>query len=744
MTRVRITRRRPPDAPNHARISSRVNGPTDGQAAPSSHRVFSRTSLAWISAVLILTALVYAPVRHYPFVSFDDPTYVSDNPQVTGGLTWPGVAWAFTTVHAGYWIPLTWVSYMLDVQVAGTGAGPHHVTNVLLHLGNTLLLFGLLRRMTGTVGRSAFVAALFAVHPLHVESVAWVTERKDVLSTLFLLLALWAYTVYAQRPSWQRYLLVVACFVASLMAKPMLVTFPAVLLLLDFWPLGRLRLGKRSESAGHVGAEPPTWRWLVVEKLPLIILAAATSAVTFLAQRQVGAVADLEASGPMLRLANALVAYVVQLVHAIWPSGLVVFYPYPEVIRPWAMGGALLVLVAVSVVTLRSIRTHPAPAVGWLWYLVTLLPVVGLIQVGNQGLADRFTYVPLIGVYILLAWGVPAVVPSGRWWRSTVAATVVVVLAVVARGQVQTWQDDTALWQHALDVIPDNFLAHDFLGRSLWNQGRTAEAAVHFAEAVRLNPRFPDAHNNLGLVLAQQGRLDEAATEYRAAIRIHPGWGAALNNLGVALGQQGRLDEALAVGREELRLNPESAEAHYNVGSTLARLGRPGEAVAQYGEAVRLKPDLAVAHAGLGESFAQQGQWLPAITAFETALRLNPALVEVRHRLGTVFVAQGRLDDAITQYAEALQVEPGRPEFQNDLGFALAAHGQPLDAIPHFTEAVRLAPNFALARYYLGLALAGTGRFDEAASQLAEAVRLDPTNDGARRALTALPRRGTR
>jgi tetratricopeptide (TPR) repeat protein len=674
-------------------------------------------------------------------VAFDDPIYVEGNPHVAGGLTPAALTWAFTTFHAGYWIPLTWVSYMIDVQVAGVGAGPHHVTNVLLHLVNTLLLFGWLRRITGATGRSACVAALFAVHPLHVESVAWVTERKDVLSTLFLMLALWAYAVYAQRPSWRRYLALVACFVASLMAKPMLVTFPVVLLFLDLWPLDRLRHRERSGSAGRPGAAPRTWQWLVVEKIPLILLSGASSVVTFLAQRQAGAVANIASVGPMLRMANALVAYVSYLLQTVWPVGLVAFYPYPEVIRPWAAGGALLLLSAVSVAVLRSIRSHPAPAVGWLWYLVTLLPVVGLVQVGNQGMADRFTYVPLIGVFIVVAWGVPALVPAGRWWRSIVAAAIVVALAVLARGQVETWRDDTTLWQHALDVIPDNFLAHNFVGRSLWTQGRADEAVVHFAEAVRLNPRFPDSRNNLGLALARQGRLDEAINEYRAAIRLDPGKGEALNNLGAALGQQGRFDEALAVGLDHLRLNPGSAEAHYNVGLTLARMGRPGEAASHYAEAARLRPDFGAAQAGLGESLAQQGQWAPAIAVLEAALRRNPGQVQLRHRLGALLVGQGRLDDAVTQYTEALRLEPGRADIHDDLGFTLAARGQPLDAIPHFVEAVRLAPGYALAHYHLGLALAGTGRFDEASGHFAEALRLDPSNAGAQRALASLPPR---
>ncbi len=697
------------------------------------------SAAAIIGLVLVLAATTYAPVRNYPFVSFDDPTYVSENPRIAAGLTPVAVGQAFTSTHAGYWIPLTWLSYMVDVEVAGNvDARTHHVTNVVLHLANTLLLFGFLNRHTGEAGRSALVAGLFALHPLHVESVAWVTERKDVLSTMFLFLALHAYGNHVRTHSARSYAAVVACFAAGLMAKPMLVTFPLLLLLVDAWPLARFEGGLPADTSD---AGKRLRRRLIVEKIPLLGLALASGVVTYVAQHGAGATADFASVGPLIRLTNALVSSVAYLGKMVWPARLAVFYPFPASAEVGPALAALLFLVVMSAWAVRRLRTRPAVAVGWFWYLLALLPVIGLIQVGNQGMADRFTYVPLVGVYIAVAWGVPAIPRFGRFVAPALGVAMLLALAATTSAQLETWRSDTALWNHALAVAPRNFLAHDFLGRSLVDQGRQAEAMPHFVESVRLNPRFADARDNLGLALASEGRFEEAIGEYQAALGLRRNAGT-LNNLGVALAGQGRLDDALAAGLEALQLEPASPAAHYNVGSTLLRLGRLDQALEQYREALLLTPDFAAAQAAVGEVLALQGHWEPAIAALESALSMDAKIVGARYRLGQLLTSQNRLHEAIGEYEEALRLDPRRADIHSDLGFALGAAGRPLDAIPHFVEALTIEPRSATTHYYLGLALAGTRRYQESAVHFAEALRLDPRLADAQRALDALPRRG--
>jgi protein O-mannosyl-transferase len=705
--------------------------------APAGGRPAAATVFGSIAILIVLILAVYSPVRRYEFVTFDDPSYVSENPHVAAGLTWQGVAWAFGAEHSGYWIPLTWLSYMADVEVAGVGAGGHHVTNVLLHVLNTLLLYGLLRRLTGANGRSLFVAALFAIHPLHVESVAWVTERKDVLSTLFLMLALWSYAAYVRRPSVGRYLAVAACFVCGLMAKPMIVTLPVLLLLFDVWPLGRLTLGRTDGMGPQADALPVAWAAAVREKLPLVAVAVAAGIGTIVAQDHAGAIADADVVGPMARVATALTAYASYIGKMAWPTGLAAFYPYQAVVRPWPVAGALLLLAGISILAVR-LRRQPYVLVGWSWYLVSLGPVVGLIQAGNQSMADRFTYVPLIGLCILVAWGVPALLPQRTRAVAAIAVAAVAASAVVAHAQVQHWETDDTLWTHALDVIPDNYFAHNSIGRRLYGRGQASQAAWHFSEAVRLAPRFYDGRNNLGLVLLGQGRLDEAIVQFREAIRLHP-TAEALNALGAALAQKGDLDEAVTCGLQAVALDPGLAEARYNLGLTLAKHRRFADAVVQYAEARRLKPGLPAVPRAAGEALLQLGQVSDAVAAFRDAVRLDPGSPDAHHGLGIALSGQGHLDEAAEEYAAAVRLSPERADYQDDLGFALAARGRVAEAIPYFSEAARLAPGFEPAHYHLGLALAAAGRFREAGVQFSDVLRLNPNNDGARKALARLP-----
>ena len=528
-------------------------------------------------ALIAIVLVVFAPVRHHDFLFFDDPLLVTQRPEVLRGLTWENVGWAFTNGWGCNWHPITWLSHMLDVQLFGLNAGGHHLTSVLLHGANTLLLFGLLERMTGLVAQSAFVAALFAVHPLHVESVAWVAERKDVLSGFFWMLTLWAYVGYARRPAAARYLAVLVLFVCGLASKPMVVTLPFVLLLLDVWPLGRTALGMR----------------LVWEKLPLFALSVAASVLTIRLQQGCRAVTDFDSLPLALRLQNALVSYVAYVAKMLWPTGLAAFYPYPASFPAWQVVGALGLLVGTSLLA-WSLRRRGYVLVGWLWYVGTLVPVIGIVHAGEQALADRFTYIPLIGLFLVVAWGVPELLARWPRWRPVLpigAALVTAACIVAARAQVGYWRNEATVWAHALDVTTGNDLAHNNFGMMLMMEGKPDEASAHFTEAVRIRPDNAVAHVNLGWTLATQGRPDAALAQYVEALRIDPEQPDAHFNLGIALGKLGRGDEALLHLETAARLRPDRAQYHRVLGRTLAERGRPADAIVRYQEALRLDPE---------------------------------------------------------------------------------------------------------------------------------------------------------
>jgi Tfp pilus assembly protein PilF len=573
-------------------------------------------------ALMAATLWVYAPVRHFDFVEIDDPAYVSENPHIASGLTGEAVTWAFTRMHAAYWLPLTWISYMADVEIYGSvRAGGHHVTNVVLHVANTLLLFILLLATTRARGPSAFVAALFALHPLHVESVAWITERKDVLSTFFWMLTLLAYVWYTRRPGWRRYAAVAVGAVLGLMAKPMLVTLPFLLLLLDVWPLARVRL---SRDDGW-----PAWKPLLVEKVPLLLLAVAAAVVTFWAQQAGGATPPLAAIPLGLRLENAVVSYVAYLRQTVWPAGLTVFYPYPPSIPAYFVAGALAVLLAITVAVLLAARRRPYLMVGWFWYLGTLVPAIGFVQAGIQARADRFTYVPLIGVFIMAAWGARELAARSRAWRLTLATLGIVVVsasAVGARNQLGVWHDSVTLWTRAMECTLEvgEYDAHVGLGRVLMQQGRLQEALGHFTDAVRLRPDSAESQHSLGLVLLRLNRPDEAIEHFKVAVRIKPDLAEAHAGLGVALSRVGRNSEAIAEYEQAARLQPGLVEVHNNLGALLAGQGRLDEAIAQFDEAVRLNPDFEGARMNLGLALANAGRLEEALRQFQAVLARNP------------------------------------------------------------------------------------------------------------------------
>jgi tetratricopeptide (TPR) repeat protein len=726
-------------------LKEKTDAPT-GSAPPST--LPSLRQVLWYAAALIaITIVVYAPVRHFDFVPIDDPSFVSENTHVAGGLTWRAVVWAFSTGHTGNWHPLTWLSHMLDVEVFGISAPGHHLVSLALHLANTLLLFWVFVYMTRALGRSACVAALFAVHPLHVESVAWVAERKDVLSTLFFLLTLWAYAAYVRRPASGRYLRMLICFALGLMAKPMLVTLPLLLLLLDIWPLRRVTTesGTRNRpSSGLLRNWFSAFPRLVPEKIPLFAISAASSVVTYLVQQRAGAVSTLDQIPFALRAANALVSYVVYLGKMIWPVHLAVLYPYAQDVSALWIAGAALALICISVAVFRSAGRRPYLLVGWFWYLATLFPVIGLIQIGLQSMADRYTYIPLVGIFILIAWGVPDLL-AGRSRRRVlpVAAGVVVLLcAIVARAQVRYWKNGITLWEHAVEQTlgMDNYSAHISLGKVLREQGRLDEAVAHFTEAVRIKPGSPEAHRDLWLALSDQGKLDEAVASLSETVRLNPESADDQAELGFALSRLGKTEEAIPHYLEALRLNPDSAEVHNSLGCALSGGGKTVEGIQHFREAIRLKPDFAEAHFNLGLSLRSRGQAVEASSQFSEAVRLRPDYAEAQNALGLALAAQGKVGDAITHYREALRLRPEYAEAHSNLALELVNQGNKEEALSHFSETVRLRPNSAVARLNYGKALAEAGRYGEATLQFKEALRIDPKNRTALSALEYLAR----
>ena len=748
------------------------------------NRIKNSLSSAFLVCFLLvlMTLAAFWPVRHCEFVAYDDQEYVTENPHVRDGLTREGIAWAFRSAQFANWHPLTWLSHMLDCQLYGLKPQGHHVTNLILHLANTLLLFLVLRRTTGAVWRSAFVAALFALHPLRVESVAWVAERKDVLSTLFFMLTLWAHVKHVSgvrvqgsgpecgfvsrvtRHLSRYYWLALFFFALGLMSKPMLVTMPFVLLLLDYWPLQRLQFASRWTSSNRQSAignpqsssprrlSPVTCHLsLLLEKLPFFLLSAGFSAVAFLAQRSAGAVAPTSGFPLHLRVANALVSYCRYLGKTFWPDNLAVFYPHPGTWPLWQVIAAGTFLAMVSVLVLRSAQQRPYLLVGWYWFVGMLIPVIGLVQVGMQSMADRYTYLPLIGVFIMVSWFAAdwtALTPRRTWAVWPIAIGLLLACSGLTQRQVLHWQNTERLFEHALRATRNNDVAHNGLGVIRYRQKKTGEAIAHLKDAVRLRPGYAEAHNNLGGILVEQGRIDDGITHLSRALEINPDYASAHNNLGLALTKlgktaeaathfavalklqpnqsdahnnlgsaafdEGRLDDALAHFRLAVQGGPESFEARLNLAMTLAALGRTDEAIAECEAALRLKPDSPVAHNKLGNILLAQGKLEAAGWHFRAALQAKPDYADAHNNLGLMLARQNKLNEAIAQYRQALRCDSNHVVAHNNLGLALAGQGHLEEAVKHFGEVVRLKPGQAQAHNDLAIALARQGKFADA------------------------------
>ncbi len=670
-----------------------------------------------VTALLTLTAVAYLPLWDNGFIDYDDDLFITDNPQVTDGLTSHGFAWAWTTLHGYYWQPLSWLSLQADAQFFTTSASGErqpsatfvHGQSLCWHAASTLLLFGLLRRLTEAWGRSFLVAALFAIHPMHVESVAWAAERKDVLSVFFGIVTLWAYVLYVEKPGWKRYLPLMAAFLLSLLAKPMLITLPFTLLLLDYWPLGRLRVSPAAEGV--------PFRRLLGEKVPLFLLAAGSAVITIATRAQTGSIVTLENLPLSVRLPNAVTAYGWYLAHTIWPRDLAVLYPHPEgnwPLLPALAGGALLLGGTLGALWQR--RQRPWLIVGWLWFVGALLPVIGLVQGGGQVWADRFSYWPHIGLFVVVVWGLAELVGRLRVpvaVTGLVAALMLAALAVLTWVQVGYWHDPLTLWERALAVTRDNYIARDHLTSYYLKNNRPDQAMAQAVEAVRIHPGSPTLHYSLGVVLLTLGRNDEAAVALLDAVHIDPASADAWHNLGVARLRQGRPEQAARSLGQALALEPGSADTRANLGLALWRSGHREEGLRAMQSALDLDPELADAWHGLGIANLTQGRPEEATKALAQALRLNPGLIGAYSNLGLALGRRGQWAGAVGCHRRAVAMQETFEKWLTAVhGCAMAPEG---------------IPQIVIYRCRLAFALDHLGDRAAADDAYREALRCDPT-----------------
>jgi len=671
-----------------------------------------------------ITLALYLPTLHHDFLAYDDQQYVTENPHVQSGLTARGLVWAFG-FHAGNWHPIAWISHMLDCQLFGLHPGGHHLTNVLLHTANTVLLFLVLSGMTGALWRSAIVAALFGWHPLHVESVAWVAERKDVLSAFFFMLTLGAYTKYASCREAQKskiqnpkskinpefwHCLTLFAFGLALMSKPMAVTLPFVLLLLDYWPLQRFQLSI-TDYRSH-------WR-LILEKAPFFALSIIECILTIKAQSQADAVVPIAGLPISTRVAHALVSYAHYLGATFWPTNLAVYYPYETRIPFIAVIGAALVLALVSIMAIRSVRKWPCFMVGWLWFLGMLVPVIGLVQVGEQAWADRYTYLPSIGLFIAIVWGFveifqtrshgavgtprPNTAKVGREWQARLglltaplAFSLVIgsILLTFTSLQLRYWKNTRTLFEHAAAVTEKNHMAVTVLGSLLAKEGKFDEAIDRYKAALSWKPNYPEAHFFLGNALDQQGKPEGAISEYQMALRDKPTLQQAHIFLGVALAKQRKLAEAESHYLAALRINPESAVAHNNLAKVLQTGGRLDDAIEHYSAALKFDPHLAQAHNNLGVLLLARGKSLEGTRELREALRLNPDDLETKYNLALALIQQQQWNEAAELLGKVLEKRGNDANAHCQFAVALTHLQRTREAMSHYASALLIQPDF--------------------------------------------------
>jgi tetratricopeptide (TPR) repeat protein len=604
-------------------------------------------------ALAVATLVVFWPVYGFDFLNYDDLGHITENRHVAGGLSLDGVIWAFTTNYFGNWHPMLWLSYMLDCQLHGIEPGWYHLTNLFIHICSTLLLFAALKSMTAAPWRSAFVAAAFALHPLHVEPVTWISTRNHLLSSSFWMLTILAWARYVEKPAAGKYLLALLFFAFGLMSKPMVVTMPFVLLLLDYWPLERF--------------EQKTLRRLVCEKIPFFILSGVLSVVTFFVSRSFGAMVAVDVISPRIRIANAFISYAKYIWKMLWPAGLAVHYPHPgQSLSMYHAVAAAVLLLAISVPVIRIAKGHGYLLTGWLWYLLTLVPVIGLVQAGAQAMADRYTYIPSIGIFIIVAWGMNELLGKWRYRRIILGISASIILlswSVCCRYQLRFWPDSMSLFKHAIEVTKNNDVAQFGLAKAFRQQGKLDEAIEHYTEALRINPNYPHVHVDLGIALFEKGKANQAIEHFNQALQLKPDFADAHTNLGYALIRQGKFDEAAVHLRKAIALDPYAAKAHYHLAMLLARQDKIDETITHLRQAVAAGPN-----------------WLPAINDLAWILATNPDS-QLRDPAEAIRLAERACE--LTNYQ--------RPDLLNTLAAAYASSGKFAEAVTTAEKALQLA-----------------------------------------------------
>jgi tetratricopeptide (TPR) repeat protein len=714
-----------------------------------------------------VTLIAFWQVNQCAFTNIDDPRYVTDNQAVQNGLTLEGIRWAFTTLYAEFWHPLTWLSHMLDVELFGLEPRGHHLTNLFFHLANTLLLFLVLQRMTNALWQSAFAAALFALHPLRVESVAWVAERKDVLSAFFWMLTLGAYVSYAERPRFSRYLAVLLCFALGLLTKAMLVTLPFALLLLDYWPLRRFAPQKRvqeirteshktapgdrkKQKAGRIRpaeaaakTEKPSahkYPWalalaLVREKIPLLVLSALASLVAYMAQKGVSA-ESIENLSLGERLANAFISYSLYIEKMIWPVHLAVYYPYLGLRPLWQVIGAILLLAALSLMVVRGARNRPYLAVGWLWYVGTLVPVIGIVQVGRHALADRYTYLPLVGLFILVAWGVPELLKGWRYRKEILflsSGVSLLGLSILTWTQVGYWKNSILLFEHAFQVTGHDSVVYKNRGSAYAEGGYYQEALRDLEKAIELDPKYTWAYINRAGVHVRLGNYSQALADCEKAIRLDPKYAEAYNTrAGVHL-RLGNYSQALADCEKAIRLDPKYADAFNNRGNAYAQLGNYGRAIEDYNQALELNRRNAKAFHNRGNAYGGLGKYREALEDLDKALELDPKYAEAYNSRAGVYGGMGNYRKALEDCDKAIELNPKFAEAYTNRGNAYAKLANYGRAIEDYGRALEIRPQYAVVYNNRAAAYWNLGNQKKAIEDLKTAARLG--SESAKKAL---------
>jgi len=681
----------------------------------------------------IVTLFVYWQVIDHKFVNFDDNIYITENVHIKNGLSKDGILWSFGfDKRETYWHPITWLSHMLDCQFFGLDSGMHHLISLVFHIANVLLLFLVFLRISGAVWRSAFVAALFALHPINVDSVAWIAERKNLLSTFFWMLTMLSYVYYVRKPTLSKYFVILLAFTLGLLAKPMLVTLPFVLLLMDIWPLKRtsLKTMQHSEAPRQLSAEV-SLSHLILEKVPLLVLALLATVISSFSLKQADGLISPEVVPYDLRIANAIVSYVKYIGKLLWPKDLAILYPFPTEMLPfWQIAGAFLILATLSFFVVMSFRKRPYLLIGWLWYLGTLVPVSGIVMGGLwPAMADRWAYVPLIGIYIMVSWGSADLFPQWRY-RKTVflLSSLVILLAflITTIHQLTYWKNDYTLFKHALNVTKNNAVMHNYFGHVLFKLGEKTEAAFHYVEALSINPIFIDAQNNLGNMYLEQGKINEAINMYRYALMNDADFDEANYNIARALTKQGKFDEAIIYYKKALSINPDNTDYNSNIALTFALQKKTDEAIEYYNKALQLNPEYMEAHNNLGAILTQRGRFDEAIAHYRKALSLNPAYSEAERNLNITLANREKFNNAVNKFQDALKSSPDDPALLWNLGELYKGIGRTDRAIESYEKALSYAPEYIKALYSLTMVYSTEGDYDNALLSLQKMHDLRP------------------